>query len=456
MIRVTKGTVPDNELVTKIIKLFHSKYIPRFEKLEKYYQVKNSILDRQMASEKPNNRIAHPLAKYITNIATAYFQGKGIRYTSNNKELIEKYSEILDRNYINHINFEVAKEASKKGVAFELLYMNDANEIKIKKFDAEDIIPVYSSGVNEFLEFAIRIYKVHDIMTGKDTSYAEVYTNDEIIYYTKTGAKYREQDRVQHNWDDVPIIVYWNNEEQKGDYEDVIPLIDAYDKSQSDTANDFEYFTDAFLVLVGASDIIDAATKDNDEEDGGQKSLKTMKNERVLFLNEKGQAEWLVKNVNDTAIENYKNRIFKDIFFLSQVPNMSDESFAGNLSGVAIEYKLVGLEQLTVSKENKFIPAQKKRAKLITNFMSRFMLKAYDSNEIDLIFDRSMIQNIEERVKMVMSLDEIVSQRTKLGLLPFVKDVDEELERLQEEETYGILKGDPIPVEQVIEDDLDE
>ena len=34
-----------------------------------------------------------------------------------------------------------------------------------------------------------------------------------------------------------------------GDYEDVIPLIDAYDKAQSDTGNDMEYFTDAYLCI---------------------------------------------------------------------------------------------------------------------------------------------------------------------------------------------------------------
>ena len=49
----------------------------------------------------------------------------------------------------------------------------------------------------------------------------------------------------------VPIAIYKNNEEEQGDFEQVISLIDAYDKMESDSLNDFEYFVDAYLALYG-------------------------------------------------------------------------------------------------------------------------------------------------------------------------------------------------------------
>lgn len=52
-----------------------------------------------------------------------------------------------------------------------------------------------------------------------------------------------------HYYGEVPVIIYLNNEEMKGDFENVISIVDSYDKSQADSANDFEYFTDAYLVL---------------------------------------------------------------------------------------------------------------------------------------------------------------------------------------------------------------
>ena len=39
--------------------------------------------------------------------------------------------------------------------------------------------------------------------------------------------------------------------------------------------------------------------------------------------------------------------IVTDIHKISGVPDMSDESFAGNASGVAMKYKLLNLEQIT-------------------------------------------------------------------------------------------------------------
>ena len=62
------------------------------------------------------------------------------------------------------------------------------------------------------------------------------------------------------------------------------------------------------------------------------------------FLDDGGDVQWLLKQVDDTAMENFKNRLREDIHTMSHVPHLCDESFGGNLSGVAIAYKLWGLE----------------------------------------------------------------------------------------------------------------
>ena len=357
MIKVAPETEINEKLVTKIVGKFKASYLPRIEELERYYDVKNKILNRTMDTHKPNNRLAHGFARYISNMATSFFMGDGIRMDFDDDEYKDNIVAVLNRNNIDDTNFEISKEMSKTGTAFELLYMNEDAEICFKRFKARDFIPVYSTSVSEFLEFAIRIWSDTDLITGKTTEYAEVYTKTEIISYKKIGAekKYKFVDRVPHKFHDVPVVVYWNNEEQKGDYEDVICQIDAYDKAQSDTANDFEYFTDAYLVLVGAAGFSDESGKE----------AKALKQERIMLLEEKGQAEWLIKNINDTAVENYKNRLYDNIFILSKLPALTDESFAGILSGVAIKYKLYGLKKIYKMKENKFIPVFCKKKLII-------------------------------------------------------------------------------------------
>ena len=75
----------------------------------------------------------------------------------------------------------------------------------------------------------------------------------------------------------VPVVEYKNNEQCLGDYEQVISLIDAYDKLESDSLNDFEQFTDAYLILKGVA---------ADEEE-----LASMRQNRVLLMDEDSSAE---------------------------------------------------------------------------------------------------------------------------------------------------------------------
>ena len=152
-------------------------------------------------------------------------------------------------------------------------------------------------------------------------------------------------------------------------------------------------------------------------------------------MDEKGQAYWLTKNVNDAAGENYKDRIYKDIFFLSQVPALSDESFAGNLTGVAIKYKLIGLEELAIMKQNSFEAAQKKLVKLVTEYINLRYNKNFDPEIVQQKYERNFIANEAEMITNARNLENIVSRDTQLQMLPanIVPDSRKELEKIQKE-----------------------
>jgi len=87
----------------------------------------------------------------------------------------------------------------------------------------------------------------------------------------------------------------------QGDFDKVKTLIDEYDKAESDTANDFEYFTDAYLHLHNL--------------DLGTQEIKELKEQRVLQTNGEAAStvEWVIKDIQDAATENYKNG-FKKIY----------------------------------------------------------------------------------------------------------------------------------------------
>lgn len=167
-----------------------------------------------------------------------------------------------------------------------------------------------------------------------------------------------------------------------------------------------------------------------------------------MLLDESGQAEWLVKNVNDTATENYKSRLYKDIFFLSQVPALSDESFSGNLSGIAIKYKLIGVEELALMKENCFRSAQTKLLRMMTEYLNIRMNKNWDPDAVEQKYERNFIDNISDIIEDAKNVEGIVSRQTQLDMLPssIVDDTAEELERIRKE----TLDAEDLPLAQVM------
>ena len=426
----TVDEVLEPKNLTELIAKFKGAPVRRFERLEKYYRVQNEILRRTAGDGKPNNRLAHGFAKYITRMATGYFMGNGVKYVVPDEAYKDALFEVLKGGDTDCNNFELAKEASKKGIAFELLFVDEQRQVRAQNFYAKDIIPIYSQKVGRFMECAVRIWTQKGF-GGGTTEYAEVYTATDIHCFSKgKGSKLYKLDEVRpHHFDDIPIVVYWNNEEQTGDYEDVISLIDAYDKAQSDTANDSEYFADAYFYISGASGgITDGFEKEGDEPDP-KRAYATMRREKVLHFDEKGQAGFITKDINDKATENYKTRLYEDIFFIAQTPPMSDENFAGNLSGVAIRYKFVGLDEMTTEKERKFVSAQRKKIRLITGFLNTKNNKSYDPATVEVKIEYNLIKNETEDIKNIKALTGIISHQTQLEQLHFVKDAAAELER---------------------------
>ena len=159
-----------------------------------------------------------------------------------------------------------------------------------------------------------------------------------------------------------------------------------------------------------------------------------MKQRRTLYFPEGGKASFLTKNINDTATENFKNRVYKDIFFLSMVPNLTDENFSGNLSGVAQKYKLFGLEALTDEKEKYWKSAERKKLKFITQYINTIKSTNYDWRTINVSFDRSQIANLLEISEIMNNLRDILSKETIVGMFPEVDSVSDELERIKTEQ----------------------
>lgn len=425
-IKLQKDTEITEELIIKLIKK-HNKEKRRIQRLKKYYRNENDILKREYTDiNKPMNKIAHNYAGYITDSYVGYFLGKPITYKSENTNLLEQIQDILTYNDEHDNNTTIGQEQSICGYAYEILYTDENADIRFKCVPTEEMIVVYDNTIEENIMFAIRYYDIEDVMNeNSNIQQVEVYTLDSIITYEKDGDNLKEIYYQDNNFNDIPVADYENNINRIGDFEKVISLINAYDQANSDTANDFEYFTNALLVISGI------LMREEDEEEN-QRPL-DFKNNRVLnFLDGNCKAEYLIKDINDTALENYKNRLNKDIHKFSNVLDVTDENFASNISGIAMKYKLSGMENVTGIKESKYKKGLLRRLELIINILNIKTNNIYLFTEITPVFTRNIPANETELVSMAKQLYGMVSEDTILSIIPFVSDVELEKELLKQ------------------------
>ena len=426
-----------NDLIKKLIEN-HSTEKERILKLKEYYKNNNAIKNREQSDpNKPNNLLSHGYARYITDSYCGYFLGKPIVYKSNNEALLEQINENFIYNDEVGNNIALAQEASIAGYAYEVMYIDENSDLRFKAVNSEELIAVYDNTIEEKLQFAIRYYDVYNL-ENEDIKEVVLYTKNEVVYYDFKDDNLTEKSREAHYFNDVPITDYENNNNRLGDYEPVISLIDAYDKAQSDTSNDFEYFTNALLVVSGV-----VMESDNEQP-------LNFKDNRVLnFADTNSKAEYLIKNINDSALENYKDRLNNDIHRFSNVVNMSDQNFGGNLTGIAIKHKLTGMEYITGIKETKFKKGLMRRVELATTVLNIKTSDVYLYAEIKPVFTRNMPTNEEELTNLAKSLVGIVSDQTVLSMLPQVDDVVAEMEMIAKEKentldnynNLGVING---------------
>lgn len=415
-IKLDRGRTLNTDLLGKILRL-HKTDEARKKRLADYYVGKQDILKRQMADHtKPNNKSINSYGNYITNTFVGYFMGQAVKYQATEDKyaaLVEEMKLLFLYNDEQQENIRLAKDASKFGVAYELMYIDEDGNVRFKSIDPICGVPIYSNDLEEELIYFLRYYS--DDLEEESSYTLEVISASETSYYRVDNETFNFMGSEPHYFKMVPVAVYSNNEEELGDYEIVMSLIDNYDKMSSDSINDFEQFADAYLVL---------------ENMGGTSSedIVSMKEERVLLLPENGKANWLIKSINDTYFQNTLDNLDKNIHKFSNVPNMEDEAFGNNLSGIAIKYKLIGLENKAAIKESYFKQGLQRRIELMTAILSMFD-DEFTYLGMDIVFSRNLPVNEVEAVAMANQLVGLVSDETAISQLPFVADAAKELEK---------------------------
>lgn len=412
MYTLPKDTVITNQVLNDVI-AYNERYKDRFNMLENYYLGKHGILDRTKDDRLSNNKVVVNHAKYITDTNVGYLLGNPVDYQASEGLDIEPLLDAYKKQTINDLDSEIAKDVSIFGLQYEYVYANENAEPKSCETDNKNTIIVYDDTVEHNKLFGLIYRPIYKGATFKH--WEMIYVDKKIKRVYKSYSKSLQQVGTDepHAFGDVPIICYKNNPEFMGDFETVISLIDAYNMLQSDRINDKEQLVDAILCLYGAS---------LDPEQADQ-----LKESRMISdLPTDSKLEYLVKTLQEGDVDILRQNIETDIHKISMTPNMSDQNFVGNSSGVAIRYKLLAFEQNIKNKERYMEKGLMERFKLYNHFLfTQSKMAEIPVEEVDAVFKRNLPSNDFEVSQMINNLADLIDAETLISQLSFIKDASE-------------------------------
>jgi len=423
----------DKSIILKLVKK-HEGLVDRLLKNKRYYDGDHAIKDRTR-EDAPNNKVVCNHAKDISDTATGYFMGNPITYSNSGDADIEPLLVAFDNAGVDDVDADNALDMSIFGLAYEYLYVKE-NETNIasKNISPLSAFIVVDDSIEENELCGVYYYKKKNSVTEQYSYVAVVTThhyNYTLVIEDNGQAQAVTEEPTEHHFGEPQIIEYLNNKEGIGDFEQQIPLIDAYNVLMSDRINDKEQFIDAVLVLYGA-------LLGDDEEEAAEAQNELRKN-KLLELPEDAKAEYLTRQMDEGGAETLRKAIKEDIYNFSHVPNFMDENFAGNTSGVAMEYKLLGLEMITKVKERQYKKGLRKRIRMYCNFLGMKNLLV-EAGSIMASFSRALPKNLQELAQIIANLNGNVSAKTLLKLLPFVEDPDYEIEQVNEQKAEDVKR----------------
>ena len=417
------------QIVGKVIRKFRSETEPLYTNAQGYYSGRGQAIMKRVQGDasRPNNRIVKNYCKTIVDSFQGYITGNPVSYVGVDGQDIDALREVLDSNDVINEDSEFLQDALINGVAYELCYVNEDSEVRFKNVNPKSVVPIYSDTLDERLLYVIYFYPVQDWEddTKPPTWSVSVYTDSEVYRYESTNdfnTLTLVDEPEEHHFDEVPFVIFELNKDAVPIFEPIVSLQDAYNSLLSDEVNDFEAFVDAYMVMRNLS-----ATEEE---------LATMKATRTILIDGDSDVSYLTKSISDTQIENMLDNINSSIHTISNAPDFSSEEFnSGVSSGIALQFKLVGFNNLSSNIEARFRKALQKRVSLINSILE---LIDSDFYLVDISFKHNLPTSITDTVNMVNSLRGLVSDETLLAQLPFIKDVEEELARVrEEEESFG-------------------
>lgn len=404
----------------------------KYDKLMAYYVGKHDILDKPNKVSGVSPKLVNNMPRYLVNTYNGFFTGIPPKITLPDEEANEILQDWNNANSIFDKTSELSKQVDIFGRSLFYVYQDEEGNTCITVSSPTHSFMIYDDTVGHRPLAFVRYSR-----TNKDGLSATVWyehhvvdlINDQLLDHIFDDNEAKNGVNI---YGQVPAVEFFETEERESLYGGgILTLVDALDDTLSQKLDNINYLADSYMYLLGGRvdpDEIQMMRLNRFIQVDGNDAI----NMKIGFL-ERPDGD----NIQEHMIDHLNQTIHED----TGIPDMKDEAFSGNSSGVAIRYKLMPMENRAMTKERKFTQGLRKLYKIVFSSFTNVLDKPDAWRDLNFKFIRNIPANLADEVATAKNAEGIVSQKTQLSMISTITDPQTELDEIAKEKTEAIKQA---------------
>ena len=422
---------------------------------ERYYKGDHDILRRKREviveggarmedKNLPNNKLVDNQFAKLVDQKVNYLLSKPITYESEDKKYNELLAEIFNAKFQRKLR-SGGTDAYCGGGSWLYVYIDEKSKLQFQRFAPYEVLPFWKDSDHDELDCAVRVYPV-EVYEGRQLKVVEkveVFKNDGIERYILKDNKlvadvdtpsenYIKAGENEYNWERIPLVFFRTNAQEIPLIKKVKGLQDALNTMLSDFPNAMEENAGGQSILI---------IKNYDGTDLGEfrRNLATYRAVKVRTQDgADGGLDSLHVEVNAANYETILKLLKKAIVENAMGYDAKDDRMGSNANQMNIKSMYSDIDLAANETEAEYQASFVQLLELVNAYLSATGKGDYKNKPVTITFNRDIIMNEAEVISELVKLGVKVSNETLLGQLPFINNVQKELDRVKQEQDANI------------------
>ena len=392
----------------------------------------------------PNNKLVDNQFAKMVDQKTNYLLSKPITYESENEAYNKLLADILGAGFQRKLR-NVGVDAFCGGGSWLYVYIGADGNLKFQRFSPWEVLPFWKDSDHDELDCAVRVYQVeaYEGRELKTIEKIEVFKVDGLERYVWQDGKlipdvdnptenYIKAGEAEYNWERIPLVFFRNNAQE-------IPLIKKVKGLQDALNTMLSDFPNAMEENAGGQTILEVLNHGGENLGEFRRNLATYRAVKVETIDGvAGGIKALKIEVDANNYEIILKLLKKAIIENAMGYDAKDDRMGGNANQMNIKSMYSDIDLAANEMETEYQASFKQLLELVTAYLVSTNNGDFRGVPVTITFNRDIIMNELEVINALVSLGVKVSNETLLGQLPFINNVQKELDRVKQEQDANI------------------